>query len=122
MLARQEEEEIRSHEDEIAELEQHVKEPLYQTVLDTSLRSHFRALFTVAAILAMLVTIQSGISANRGYRLVATQDAVRELEQENERLQIEIDKLKSPQRIKTVAADKLGMEVPNKIYFAREQH
>ncbi len=69
----------------------------------------------------MLVVIRSGISASRGYALVATQNQAQQLEQENQRLKIEIAKLKSPLRIKQIAQDKLGMDVPNKMYFSHER-
>lgn len=59
-------------------------------VLNTSLRSHFQVLFFVTALLAMLVTIGSGISASRGYTLVETQSEATRIEQENERLNVEI--------------------------------
>ena len=119
MLARQEE------EYEIAEqAPQFEQQPERQSpvrrVLDTSLRSHCQILFAVAAVMAMLVTIQSGIIASRGYKLVADQQKAEALEEANRRLNVEIDQLKAPQRIKAVAADKLGMEVPNKIYFAHD--
>ncbi len=89
--------------------------------LDHLLRSRCRVAFVIISILAMLVVIRSGISASRGYALVATQTQAQQLEQENERLRIEIAKLKSPQRIKQIAADELGMTVPKKMYFSHER-
>ena len=86
--------------------------------LNHLLRSRCRVFFVVFAVLAMAVVIRSGISASRGYALVATQNQAQQLEQENERLKIEIAKLKSPQRIKQIAEDELGMGVPAKIYFS----
>ena len=77
--------------------------------------------FIVISILAMLVVIRSGISASRGYALVATQNQTQQLEQENQRLKIEIAKLKSPLRIKQIAQEQLGMDVPNKMYFSHER-
>lgn len=74
----------------------------------------------IISILAMLVVVRSGINASRGYALVATQNQTHELEQENERLRIEIARLKSPLRIKQIAHDKLGMDVPKKMYFSHE--
>ena len=68
----------------------------------------------------ILVTIGSGVSASRGYALVEVQRQAEQLEQENERLKIDIAKLKSPERIKTIAKDKLGMEVPKITYFNKE--
>ena len=88
--------------------------------LDHLLRSRCRVAFLVISILAMLVVIRSGISASRGYVLVATQTQAQQLEQENERLRIEIARLKSPQRIKQIAVEELGLDVPKKMYFSHE--
>jgi cell division protein FtsL len=65
--------------------------------------------------------VGSGISASRGYELVAIQQQADQKEQENERLKIEIAKLKSPERIKAIAQDQLGMEVPRQTYFSSEK-
>ncbi len=89
--------------------------------LDRNLRSRCQIAFIIISILAMLVTIRSGISASRGYTLVATNTQAQQLEQENERLRVEIAKLKSPQRIKQIAEDELGMVVPKKMYFSHER-
>lgn len=86
--------------------------------LDRMLRSRCRLAFVIISILAMLVVIRSGISASRGYALVETQNQAQQLELENERLKVEIAKLKSPQRIKQIAEDELGMGVPKKMYFS----
>lgn len=90
----------------------------YHPKLNHLLRSRCRLAFFVISILAMLVVIRSGISASRGYALVATQNQAQQLELENERLRIEIAKLKSPSRIKQIARDELGMDVPEKMYFS----
>ena len=89
--------------------------------LNHLLRSRFRMFFAVFSILAMLVVVRSGISASRGYALVATQNQAQQLELENERLRVEIAQLKSPQRIKEIAEDQLGMKVPPKTYFSHER-
>ena len=109
-----------SHEEEIKSLKVRSKEPLFKTVVDTATRSHCQILFLVAAVMALLVTVGSGVSASRGYALVATQNQAEQLEQENERLRIENAKLKAPQRIKDIAEGELGMTIPKKIYFAHE--
>ena len=93
----------------------------YRKNLNYLLRSRCRIAFVVISILAMLVVIRSGISASRGYALVATQNLTQLIEQENERLKIEIAKLKSPGRIKQIAQDQLGMDVPKKMYFSHER-
>ena len=89
--------------------------------LNHLLRSRCRIFFVVFTILAMAVVIRSGISASRGYALIATQDQAQQLELENERLRVEIAQLKSPSRVKQIAEDELGMIVPRKMYFSHER-
>ena len=92
-----------------------------RTKLDRNLRSRCQIAFIIISILAMLVVVRSGISASRGYALVATQNQAQQLERENERLRVEIAKLKSPQRIKQIASEELGMVIPKKMYFSHER-
>lgn len=92
-----------------------------QPRLNHLLRSRFRVFFTVFAIFAMAVVIRHGISASRGYALVDTQNQAQQLELENERLRVEIAQLKSPQRIKQIAEEELGMTVPRKMYFSHDR-
>ena len=88
-----------------------------RTCLDKQMRSRCKTLLIVAAAMAMTITVRSGISASNGYTLVHTEQEVEALEQENERLKIDIARLKSPQRIKDIATKDLGMEVPQQVYF-----
>lgn len=88
--------------------------------LNHLLRSRCRVAFVIISVLAMLVVVRSGINASRGYALVATQNQAQELEQENERLRVEIAKLKAPGRIQQIAEDELGMVLPRKMYFSHE--
>ena len=92
-----------------------------QPRLNHLLRSRCRVAFIIFAVFAMAVVIRSGISASRGYALVATQNQAQQIELENERLRVEIAQLKSPQRIKQIAEEELGMKVPNKMYFSHER-
>ena len=89
--------------------------------LNHLLRSRCRLFLIVFTIFAMAVVIRSGISASRGYALVATQNQAQQLELENERLRVEIAQLKSPQRIKQIAEEQLGMKVPQKMYFSHDR-
>ena len=113
MLERQDEsyQEVPVHQAEEHKPER--QEMFVHRVLNTSLRSHFQVLFIVTALLAMLVT-------SRGYTLVETQSEATRIEQENERLNVEIAKLKNPERIKAIAESQLGMQVPKKTYFSHE--
>ena len=117
MLARQERQDESYQEVPMHQAEEHKperQEMFVHRVLNTSLRSHFQVLFIVTALLAMLVTI------GRGYTLVETQSEATRIEQENERLNVEIAKLKNPERIKAIAESQLGMQVPKKTYFSHE--
>jgi len=99
----------------------HIVKGMHRSVLDKPMRSKFRTAFLLFTILAMAVTIRSGISASRGYTLVNTQQQAQAIERENARLRIEIAHLKSPQRIKSIAVKELGMEEATKVYFGRER-
>lgn len=95
--------------------------PRRKVQLNTRLRSKCLLFLFVVSAMAMVVTLLSGMNASRGYDLVqAKQEAVR-IEAENERLRLEVAKLKAPQRIKAIAADQLGMVVSDKVYFASDK-
>ena len=96
------------------------KEPLIRREINTNLRNCLRAIFFLIACGAMVVTLLGGIGARNGYILLETQHDAEQLEQENERLKIEIAQLKSPARIEAIAVDELGMRVPQNMYFSHE--
>ena len=96
------------------------QEPLLRHQLNTTLRNCLRAVFFLVAFGAMAVTLLGGISAASGYRLRETQQKAERLDQENERLKIEIAQLKSPSRIEAIAVQELHMQVPQNIYFSHE--
>ena len=86
--------------------------------LNTHLRSRCFLLLALVSIMAMAVTIRSGITASRGYDLVKIQQQAETLEKENEHLKIEIAQMKSPERVRRIATEKLGMGTPKTVYFA----
>ena len=94
--------------------------PLVKIELNTDLRAKLGVLLVLVGLLAMGVTVLTGFSAQRGYALVDTQRKARELEESNERLQIKIAELKAPNRIQSIAANQLGMQVPAVTYFSNE--
>ena len=98
----------------------HIPRPVLH--LDLHLRSRCKLLLVLLSIMGMLVTFQSGRSASRGYDLVQIQQETTRLENDNERLKIEIAHMKSPQRIKAIAAQKLNMVIPESVYFASDHH
>lgn len=99
----------------------HIVKSELRGMLDKPMRSKFRTAFLLFTVLAMAVTVRSGISASRGYTLVNTQQQAMAIERENARLRIEIAHLKSPQRIRDIAVKELGMEEPTKVYFGHER-
>ena len=105
MLAQKEE--YLSHEPASvpAEMMEPPKEPLIRHELNTNLRNCLRAIFFLIAF---------------GATLLETRQKADQLEQENERLKIEIAQLKSPSRIESIAVDRLGMRVPRNTYFSHE--
>ena len=90
--------------------------------LNTHLRSRCLLLVLLLAVMGMALTTCSSIGASRGYELVQAQQAAVRLEQENEQMKIEIARLKSPQRIQSIAAKDLGMVIPKQVYFASDKH
>ena len=95
-------------------------EPLIRREVNTNLRNCLRAIFFLIACGAMVVTLLGGIGARNGYTLLDTQQTADQLEQENERLKIEIAQLKSPSRIESIAVEQLHMQVPQNMYFSHE--
>ena len=120
MLAQKEE--YLSHEPASAptEMMEPPKEPLIRREVNTNLRNCLRAIFFLIAFGAMVVTLLGGIGAKNGYTLLETQQTADQLEQENERLKIEIAQLKSPSRIESIAVEQLHMQVPQNMYFSHE--
>jgi len=89
-----------------------------QMKLNTHLRSRCMMLLMVLSVMAIFVTVRSGVSASRGYELVQIKQETARLEKENEHLKLDIAQMKSPQRIKQIAVQDLGMVVPENVYFA----
>ena len=89
--------------------------------INTHLRSRCLLLLVVLSLMAGITTVRSGQSATRGYELVQLQQQAAQIEQENKNLQVEIARLKSPQRIKDIAAKDLSMTVPQEVYFSSDK-
>lgn len=92
-----------------------------QMKLNTHLRSRCLILLVVLSAMALFVTVRSGMSASRGYDLVQVKQEAARLEKENEHLKLDIAQMKSPQRIKQIAVQDLGMVVPENVYFAADK-
>lgn len=86
--------------------------------VDRRLRAKGLVLFALLAALAMCATMRSERIVSEGYALVKMRAEASQLARENDRLRLEIARLKSPQRIKAIAVSQLGMIVPEDVYFA----
>ena len=118
MLARQREYEYYEEELQPQRIEKPAPPPKRRPTLNTHLRSRCFLLLALICVMAMAVTIRSGITASRGYDLVKVQQQAEALEKENEHLRIEIAQMKSPERVRRIATEKLGMSTPKTVYFA----
>jgi cell division protein FtsL len=85
---------------------------------DIALRVKCLTTVILIALAAIIVTACSESIIRAGYELVQLKSQVNKLEKENELLQLDIAKLRSPQRIQTIAINELGMVVPQNVYYA----
>ena len=92
-----------------------VKQPIPPNV---RLRSKCFTLIVIAVVMGMFAAVQSAAVARAGYGLVQAKADVAKAEKENELLRLEVARLKSPQRIETIAVQHLGMVQPKKAYYA----
>ncbi len=85
--------------------------------INTELRSKCLIMVGLILFFAMFTMVRSEMVIRNGYELVELKGQVNKLDQENERLKLDIAKLKSPERIQTIAVGKLGMTLPQNVYF-----
>jgi cell division protein FtsL len=88
---------------------------------EKSTRGYFFRIFVLTAVyLGLLalayVALQAQIVEN-GLRLNSLQNEISRVQDENTRLSLELAELKSPQRIITIARDKLGMVMPGEVRY-----
>jgi cell division protein FtsL len=86
-----------------------------------SSRGYFFRIFVLTAVYSGLlalayVVLQAQIVQN-GLRLNSLQNEISRVQDENTRLSLELAELKSPQRIITIARDKLGMVMPGEVRY-----
>lgn len=89
-----------------------------QPKIDRRLRAKGLVFFVLFAALAMCATVRSERIVSEGYALVKMRAEADRTAKENDRLRLEIARLKAPQRIKQIAVSQLGMIVPEDVYFA----
>ncbi len=96
-------------------------QPAERPHINTNLRSRALVLAMVLTVAASIITARSILSAVRGAEMLQTVREATQLESENQELEIEINRLKSPQHIKDFAINHLGMVVPKDVYFAADK-
>lgn len=83
--------------------------------LNVELRKSCCALTVLFLLLAGIATLQTERIVSSGYQCVKLQDDLKTVEHENEKLRVEIARLKSLERIQTIATNDLGMKTPNHV-------
>lgn len=84
--------------------------------LNIELRKKCCALAVLLLLLAGIATLQSERIVSNGYQYIKLQNDLRNVEQQNEKLRIEIARLKSLDRIQSIAVNTLGMTAPKQVY------
>jgi len=86
--------------------------------LDIALRTRCLITVILVATVAIFATVRSEVIVRAGYDLVQLKSQALSLQRENELLRLDIAKLKSPQRIQSIATGELGMVMPQNVYCA----
>lgn len=79
-----------------------------------------QVLKTVGIVVALLVllAIMHGLATKMGYEVVNAQHQVVQLKKDNDTLQVEVAALKSPTRIQKIAAEELGLVLPDAFVYS----
>lgn len=66
----------------------------------------------LALVICFSMTFLAILTVTKGYKIASIKQEINTLQRENERLQLEVARLKAPERIATVATSRLGMAEP----------
>jgi cell division protein FtsL len=82
-----------------------------------------RYFFMVIIVVAIAISITGRYAeiARTNYEIAKLKYAVAKLEKENEAMQINVASLKAPGRVQQIAVSRLGMQLPDKVYYASSQ-
>lgn len=94
------------------------KERLSKRVSRCCFRTECLVSALLVGLLALFVTWGSSAIVKAGYELVQARASLTKVEKQNEIMRLEISRLKSPQRIREIAAGQLGMVNPPAVYVA----
>jgi cell division protein FtsL len=72
----------------------------------------------IAVAIALSVISRYAAIARTGYEIAELKRTVATLEKEHEVLELTVASLKAPGRIQEIATSRLGMQLPDKVYYA----
>lgn len=84
----------------------------------SNLRGKAVILLLLITAVAGIITFEASLIASKGIEIVNIRTEAAKLELENSQLKISNAQMKSPQRIKSIAQQRLGMTVADQVYFA----
>lgn len=84
----------------------------------SNLRGKAVILLLLITAVAGIITFEASVIASKGIEIVNIRTEAAKLELENSQLKISNAQMKSPQRIKSIAQQHLGMTVADQVYFA----
>ena len=84
----------------------------------SNLRGKAVILLLLITAVAGIITFEASRIASKGIEIVNIRTEAAKLELENSQLKISNAQMKSPQRIKSIAQQRLGMTVADQVYFA----
>lgn len=121
MLARKlAEEELYEEYEQPQEQKKYVQRRIVRrrVVRHNNLRRSWAMLLAVVACMGFLIIFRESMLSDKTFEITQIRSEAAELETENARLRITNAQLKNPTRIKETAEKKLGMSIPEKVYFA----
>ena len=89
-----------------------------RVVRRSNLRGKAAILLLLITAIAGIITFEASVIASKGIDIVNIRTEAAKLELENSQLRISNAQMKSPQRIKAIAQQRLGMTVTDQVYFA----
>jgi cell division protein FtsL len=80
--------------------------------------SRYFVMVFITVVIALSITGRYAAIARNGYDIAKMKSKVAALETEHMMLELNVASLKSPGRVQGIASAKLGMQLPEKVYYA----
>lgn len=95
-----------------------VKATKKQSKLSKNPWSRYFVMVLITVAVALSITGRYAAIARSGYEIAEIKTKVASLEKEHAALELNVASLKSPGRVQGIATTKLGMQLPDKVYYA----